>query len=56
MIVWLRKDVGFVQSEGIPIQVQSGSQSAVPDGPAYLSVTAYEEAGEYKSWMCHEGR
>jgi hypothetical protein len=46
MMPWLPEDVRFVQSEGLPIQVQSRSQGAVPDGPAYLSVSAYEEAGD----------
>jgi len=42
MMVWLLEDGKFVQSEGVPIQVQSRSQSALPYDPAYLSLSAYE--------------
>jgi len=38
MMAWLREDVRFVQSEGVPIQVQYRFQSAVPYGPAHLNV------------------
>jgi len=41
-MAWLLEDGEFVQSEGVPIQVQTRSQSALPYGPAYLSVSAYE--------------
>jgi len=41
-MAWLLEDVKFVQSEGVPIQVQSRFQSAVPYGPAHLNVGAYE--------------
>ena len=39
---WSPEDVSFVHSEGVPIQVQSRTQGAVPAGPAYQSVSAYD--------------